>query len=97
MLIKSLGGDQLYGAASGARKLKHSLNSIVPELDAAGESLEATIEALEREEAELLGEIKQTVGAMSDLRYGKFSNGQLGTEIVDGLRTVRETCESKRS
>ncbi|CAN8104420.1 unnamed protein product [Discula destructiva] len=86
----------LYGAASGAQKLKHNLSSIVPELDASAEALEVTIQSLEEEEAELLKEIKQTVGGMSDLRYGKFSNSQLRKQVVDGLQTVQETCESKR-
>jgi len=58
--------------------------------------LEAAIQNLEREEAELLQEIKQTVGGMSDLRYGKFSNGQLGQQVADGLRMVRDTCEFGR-
>lgn len=86
---------QLYGAAAGARRLKHNLNSIVPELDTSAEELEATIQHLEREEAELLQEIKQTVGGMSDLRYGRFSNSQLGKQVIDGLQAVQETCESK--
>lgn len=72
------------------------MSSIVPELDASTEALEATIQSLEREEAELLGAIKQTVGGMSDLRYGKFSNSQLGEQVVDGLQTVQETCQAKR-
>ncbi|KAJ4417931.1 hypothetical protein N0V82_005888 [Gnomoniopsis sp. IMI 355080] len=86
----------LYGAAAGARKLKHNITSIVPELDLSVEELEATIESLEREEADLLQDIKQTVGGMSDLRYGRFSNSQLGQQVIDGLHAVQETCESKR-
>lgn len=86
----------MYGAASGARRLRHNLGSIVPELDASAEALQAAIRSLEGEEADLLREIKQTVGAMSDLRYGKFANGQLGKQIVDGLQMVQETCEAKR-
>lgn len=87
---------QLYGAAAGARKLKHNITSIVPELDLSAEELEATIESLEKEEADLLQDIKQTVGGMSDLRYGRFSNSQLGKQVIDGLHAVQETCESKR-
>lgn len=86
----------LYGAAAGARKMKHSINSIVPELEVAAEELEATIESLEREEARLMQEIKQIVGGMSDLRYGRFSNSQLGKQVIDGLHAVQETCESNR-
>lgn len=87
---------QLYGAASGARKSKHHVSTIVPELDNSAEELDATIQNLDREEAALLQEIKQTVGGMSDLRYGRFSNSQLGKQVIDGLHAVQETCESKR-
>lgn len=76
--------------------MKHNINSIVPELDTSAEELEATIESLEREEADLLQALKQTVGGMSDLRYGRFSNNQLGKQVIEGLHAVQETCESKR-
>lgn len=60
------------------------------------EELDATIQDLEKEEAELLQDIKQTVGGMSDLRYGRFSNSQLGKQVIDGLQVVQETCELKQ-
>lgn len=69
----------------------------MPELDAAAAALEASVRDLEREEAELLRWIRETVSGMSDLRYGKFSNGQLGSEVVGGLLTVRATCEARRA
>ncbi|KAL2293595.1 hypothetical protein FJTKL_05456 [Diaporthe vaccinii] len=58
----------LYGAASGAPVSKHDINSIIPELASSAEELDASIQALQKEEADLLQSIKQTVGNMSDLR-----------------------------
>lgn len=75
---------------------KQNINSIIPELDSSAEELDATIQKLEEEEAELLQSIKQTVGSMSDLRYGRLSNSQLGKQILEGLEAVQETCESRR-
>ncbi|KAK0389819.1 hypothetical protein NLU13_3392 [Sarocladium strictum] len=85
----------LFGNDSGVPKSKHTLTSIVPELDGAAEALEAEIRKLNAEELALSESIKQTVGALSDLRYGKFSNGQIRDEIVDGLTSLRDACESK--
>ncbi|KAG8164369.1 hypothetical protein KVR01_006287 [Diaporthe batatas] len=85
----------LYGAASGAPVSKHDINSIIPELASSAEELDASIQALEREEAELLQSIKQTVGNMSDLRYGRLSNGQLTEQVLEGLQNVQETCQAR--
>ncbi|KUI73567.1 Centromere-localized protein 2 [Cytospora mali] len=85
----------LYGAASGAAASKHNINSIIPELDSSAEELEATIQSLEKEEADLLQSIRQTVGSMSDLRYGRLSNGQLSKQVREGLQSMQETCKTK--
>lgn len=74
---------------------KHDIHSIIPELDSSAEELNAAIESLEKEEAELLQSIKQTVGSMSDLRYGRLSNGQLRKQVLEGLQIVQETCGTK--
>lgn len=74
---------------------KHDLESIIPELDSSAEELDAAIQGLEKEEAELLQSIKQIVGSMSDLRYGRLSNGQLGQQVLEGLSNVQETCKTK--
>ncbi|KAF7558790.1 hypothetical protein G7046_g5379 [Stylonectria norvegica] len=85
----------LFGENSGAKSAKHSLDSIVPELDGATGALEMEIEKLKEEEAALLDSVKQTIGGLSDLRYGKFANSHIREEIIDGLKTVQEACESK--
>ncbi|KAK7425271.1 hypothetical protein QQZ08_008292 [Neonectria magnoliae] len=85
----------LFGEISGAKTAKHNLTSIIPELDGATGALEAEIEQLAREEAALLESIKQTVGGLSDLRYGKFANSEIREEIIDGLKNVEAACEGK--
>ena len=85
----------MFGNGSGATKAKHTLSSIVPELDSAADALEAEIQRLNDEEAALSDSIKQTVGALSDLRYGKFSDGQVRDEVIDGLNSLRQSCEDK--
>lgn len=85
----------MFGAAAGARNAQHSLASIIPELDGAASALEAEIEKLQEEEAALLESVKQTIGGLSDLRYGRFANGQLRDEVIDGLKSVEAACDSK--
>ncbi|KAF5024928.1 hypothetical protein F66182_3012 [Fusarium sp. NRRL 66182] len=85
----------LFGDASGAASTKHTLNSVIPELEGAAGALEAEIEKLNQEEAALLESVQQTIGALSDLRYGKFANGQISEEIIDGLKNVEAACEDK--
>ncbi|ROW02597.1 hypothetical protein VPNG_07877 [Cytospora leucostoma] len=94
-IIQLLIKVQLYGVASGVAVSKHNINSIIPELDSSAEELDAAIQSLEKEEAELLQSIKQTVGSMSDLRYGRLSNGQLRKQVLEGLQIVQETCGTK--
>jgi centromere-localized protein 2 len=53
------------------------------------------IEQLRQEEETLMESVRQTVGGLSDLRYGKFANAKVGDEVKDGLETLRETCDSK--
>ncbi|PSR75296.1 Cnl2/NKP2 family protein-domain-containing protein [Coniella lustricola] len=86
----------LYGSKSGVSAKRHNIRSIIPELDSAADELEAAAKRLEDEEAELLQSIKQTVGSLSDLRYGRLSNAQLSKQVLDGLQTVQETCEAAR-
>lgn len=90
-----LTSEQLFGHDSGVKRATHSLNLVIPELEGAVGALEAEIKRLEEEEAALQESIQQTVGGLSDLRYGKLSNGNLRDEIIGGLKSLQETCESK--
>ena len=57
--------------------------------------VEAEVAQLEREEAALLESLRQTVGGMSDLRYGRFGNGQLRDGVIEGLKEFQEACDAK--
>ncbi|KOS22158.1 L-aminoadipate-semialdehyde dehydrogenase large subunit [Escovopsis weberi] len=85
----------LFGQDAGLRAARHSLPELVLELDGAVGALEADVERLEAEEAELKEDVQQLVGALSDLRYGRLANGQLREEVLDGLTSLREACENK--
>ena len=86
---------QLYGPQSGTQNPRHTLVSIIPELDSAVADVEAEAEQLEREEAALLESLRQTVGGMSDLRYGRFGNAQLRDGVIEGLKEFQEACDAK--
>ncbi|KAH0490502.1 hypothetical protein TgHK011_001969 [Trichoderma gracile] len=85
----------LFGHDSGLKSATHSIHSVIPELEGAVGALEAEIKRLEDEEAALQESIQQTIGGLSDLRYGKLANGKLRDEVVDGLKTLQDACESK--
>ncbi|KAI1179619.1 Cnl2/NKP2 family protein-domain-containing protein [Nemania sp. FL0916] len=86
----------LFGSTSTTIAPKqHSLQSIIPELDNALLDVESDLKQLEEEEIALLGSIKQAAGNMSDLRYGRLSNPNLGSEVIDGLHGIQETCKQK--
>lgn len=80
---------------SGAKTAKHTLDSIIPEVEGAAGALEVDIQKLEEEEAALLDSLRQTIGGLSDLRYGKFANGKISSEVLDSLKTLQETCDNK--
>ncbi|KAM0325306.1 hypothetical protein ACHAQA_007291 [Verticillium albo-atrum] len=84
----------LFGSING-RDPKHTLETAIPELDSAVADLEAEIQRLEAEEAALTESIQQTVGSLSDLRYGRLSNAQLPDEVIQGLKSLQEQCDAK--
>ena len=64
-------------------------------MEGAISALEAELQLLEEEEESLLDSVRQTVGAMSDLRYGRLANSQLPEQVLDGLGNLEEICRSK--
>ncbi|KAI1389034.1 Cnl2/NKP2 family protein-domain-containing protein [Hypoxylon trugodes] len=86
----------LFGSTSNTLQPKrHTLQTILPDMDNAITDIEREIETMEQEEASLLESIKQAVGNMSDLRYGRFANPKLKNEVLDGLQRIQDVCESK--
>ncbi|OBT96978.1 hypothetical protein VE01_05526 [Pseudogymnoascus verrucosus] len=63
----------------------HTLRTILPTLDTATEDIETEVALLELEAETLLAEIRNTVGGLSDLRYGKFRNQEVGEGVRGAL------------
>ncbi|KAH7367337.1 Cnl2/NKP2 family protein-domain-containing protein [Plectosphaerella cucumerina] len=84
----------LFGSTVGGTP-RHDLDSVIPEMDSAVASMEADIQTLEAEEAALRESIQQTVGGLSDLRYGRLSNQRLPDEVIQGLKTLQAQCDNK--
>jgi centromere-localized protein 2 len=63
-------------------------------MEGAINELEAEMQLLEEEEAALLASVRQTVGGMSDLRYGRLANSQLPEQVLDGLGNLQEICKT---
>ncbi|TGO86451.1 hypothetical protein BPOR_0302g00040 [Botrytis porri] len=66
----------------------HSLHSILPPLEAAVEDLEDEIARIDAETEELLNEMKNTVGGLSDLRFGRLANSGIRGQVLEGLERV---------
>jgi centromere-localized protein 2 len=64
-------------------------------MEGAISELEAELQLLEEEEASLMASVRQTVGAMSDLRYGRLANNQLPEQVIDGLANLEAICRTK--
>lgn len=87
--------SQLFGAASGLEGPKLDLRSVLPELENSISELEDEINRLEEEERELRQSLHQTVGSMSDLRYGRLANSQLPAQVLEGLTDLDQTCKRR--
>jgi len=93
--ITSANSLQLFGNASGIDGPKRDLQSVLPELESTVANLESEIKRLDEEEAELRQSLKQTVGSMSDLRYGRLANSKLPEQVLESLLDLQETCKGR--
>ena len=73
----------------------HTLASFLSETEGAIEDIEEEVRKMEEEEEALLGETNNTVGGLSDLRYGRLANPQLRTQVLEGLERLEAVCENK--
>lgn len=71
----------------------HTLKSILPELEKAIEDVEDEIRRDEEETDKLLEEMRDIVGGLSDLRYGRLANGELKEQVLDGLSRLESSCD----
>jgi centromere-localized protein 2 len=68
-------------------------------MEHACQQLEAETQYMETEVEEVLRHMKETVGALSDLRYGKFAKapgvqvGSLEGEVVRALKGLEDACD----
>ncbi|KAK4122971.1 hypothetical protein N657DRAFT_646731 [Parathielavia appendiculata] len=87
--------ERMLGNWSERQSPTHSLGTILPDMEGAISELEAELQLLEKEEASLLASVRQTVGAMSDLRYGRMANSQLPEQVLDGLANLEAICRTR--
>ena len=86
----------MFGQSSSLPTSKpHTLTSILPELESAVENLDDEIRRLDEEAGTLLEAMRNTVGGLSDLRYGRLANGQLQEQVLEGLERLEKSCEKK--
>jgi len=64
-------------------------------MEAAFDDIEDEIRKLEEDTEILLQEMTNTVGGLSDLRYGRLANSQLREQVLDGLERLETACDNK--
>ncbi|CAI6266434.1 unnamed protein product [Periconia digitata] len=78
------------------RKKPHTLQTVHASIEEACESLESQIAELEEESRSALAEVDEAVGALSDLRHGRFaqtaSGGNIGEEVLATLKRLEQAC-----
>jgi hypothetical protein len=60
-------------------------------------ALQAELQLIEEQEQQLLAAVRQTVGALSDLRYGRLANPGLREQVIDGLANLEEICKQAQN
>ncbi|KAL9118069.1 MAG: hypothetical protein Q9187_005389 [Circinaria calcarea] len=94
---------QMFGHSSiESGKQPHTLSSILRGMERACADIEEEIEASESQIQSILQDIESTVGALSDLRYGKFSQPLgLGNDtrdnVLDGLQALEKHSTARIS
>jgi centromere-localized protein 2 len=61
-------------------------------MENAASQVEDETRRLEEEADILLEHIQGTVGALSDIRYGRLSNSKLPEQVLDGLNRLETSC-----
>ncbi|KAH7399050.1 Cnl2/NKP2 family protein-domain-containing protein [Phaeosphaeria sp. MPI-PUGE-AT-0046c] len=82
--------------ADHGRKTPHTLASVNASIEEACRSLESQIAEMQDENTTALAEINEVVGALSDLRQGRFtqpaSGDDLGSEVLATLKRLESVC-----
>lgn len=81
----------------------HDTRSLLVEMQVACEALEREGEIFQQEADSTLATMQETVGSLSDLRYGKFAKvagseaeGELEKSVVRSLKALEEACARSR-
>jgi centromere-localized protein 2 len=78
------------------RKKPHTLTSVYSSIEEACQSLETHISQVEDDNASAMAEVEDVVGALSDLRHGRFaqpaSGEDLGEEVLATLKRLDSVC-----
>jgi centromere-localized protein 2 len=78
------------------RKRPHTLHTVHSDMEEACQSLEAQIAAIEEENRAALTEVQDVVGALSDLRHGRFApsagSEDLNEEVLATLKRLEAVC-----
>lgn len=93
--------DVLYGQTGSVPKRKkgHTKESLLKEMEDTLRYLEVDALVAKREADKLLGQIRETVGGLSDLRYGKFARSSgaengLEAEVVKSLKSLEDAINT---
>lgn len=62
-------------------------------MEKAAEDIENEIRRLQEESDMLLEEMHNIVSGLSDLRYGRFANAQLGEQVLKELGSLEASCD----
>ncbi|EGS23102.1 uncharacterized protein CTHT_0015910 [Thermochaetoides thermophila DSM 1495] len=89
--------ERMLGTWAAPRHNRHRLATILPEMEAAVHALQAELQLIEEQEQQLLAAVRQTVGALSDLRYGRLANPGLREQVIDGLANLEEICKQAQN
>lgn len=80
-----------------SRKKPHTLQTVHSDIEEACQTLEAQIAEIEQENRRALAEVKDVVGALSELRHGRFapsSSGEnIGEEVMATLKQLEAVCD----
>jgi centromere-localized protein 2 len=80
-----------------SRKKPHTLQTVHSDIEEACQSLEAQIAEMEQENRRALAEVQDVVGALSELRHGRFapsSGGEaIGEEVMATLKRLEAVCD----
>jgi centromere-localized protein 2 len=86
----------LYQLSNQGRKKPHTLASVHASIEQACQCLESQIADMEEESATAFTDVQEVVGALSDLRHGRFaqpaSGEHLGEEVLATLKRLEAAC-----